>query len=99
MRIGLGTFGTSATLLIAIVAATPSQAYTADQQQLCTNDALRLCGQAIPDVDRVTACMIQNRALLSPGCAQFFRNPEVQDEPLRTRKATKPRAAKKKRSR
>jgi hypothetical protein len=50
-----------------------SQAYTQEQQQLCTGDAMRLCGDAIPDVDRVTACMIQKRAALSDGCKAVFR--------------------------
>lgn len=50
-----------------------SQAYTQEQQQLCTGDAMRLCGDAIPDVDRVTACMVQKRASLSDGCKAVFR--------------------------
>ena len=50
-----------------------SQAYTQEQQQMCTGDAMRLCGDAIPDVDRVTACMIQKRASLSDGCKAVFR--------------------------
>jgi hypothetical protein len=72
----------------ALFLATPLQAYTADQQQLCTGDAFRLCSAAIPDVDRVTACMIQNRAQLSPGCAQFFRRPVA-----KSRKAKRPARA------
>ena len=98
MRRGVLSFS----LMIAAVAAaslvsTPSRAYTADQQQLCTDDAFRLCSSAIPDVDRVTACMIQRRAQLSPGCAQFFRDPEPEavPTPVRARKPTsvKPRKA------
>jgi len=50
-----------------------SQAYTQEQQQMCTGDAMRLCGAEIPDVDRVTACMIQKRASLSDGCKAVFR--------------------------
>ena len=37
---------------------TASYAYTPEQEQLCTGDAMRLCSSEIPDVDRVTACMI-----------------------------------------
>lgn len=72
--------------------ATPSQAYTDDQQQLCTGDAFRLCSAAIPDVDRVTACMIQKRAQLSPGCAQFFRATpaSVRKPAVKSRRAKKP---------
>jgi len=53
-----------------------ANAYTPEQQQACTPDALRLCGDAIPDVDRVTACMIARKAQLSPGCRVYFRSPE-----------------------
>ena len=52
---------------------TASFAYTQEQQQLCTGDAMRLCGDAIPDVDRVTACMIAKQAQLSDGCKSVFR--------------------------
>lgn len=50
-----------------------SYAYTAEQEQLCTGDAMRLCSSEIPDVDRITACMIQKRAQLSDGCKAVFR--------------------------
>lgn len=73
---------------------TPSHAYTADQQQLCTGDAFRLCSSEIPNVDRVTACMVQNQASLSPGCAQFFRKPVVGATPVGLRKPVKARKAK-----
>jgi hypothetical protein len=53
-----------------------AQAYTPEEQQACSPDAFRLCGDAIPDVDRVTACMIRKRSELSPGCRVFFRSPE-----------------------
>ncbi|WGS20141.1 MULTISPECIES: hypothetical protein [unclassified Bradyrhizobium] len=50
------------------------EAYTDEQQQACTPDAFRLCNSEIPDVDRITACMIRNRELLSPPCKVFFRS-------------------------
>jgi hypothetical protein len=49
-----------------------SDAYTPEQQQLCSNDAIRLCSADIPDVDRITACMTRQRNLLSPACKAFF---------------------------
>lgn len=53
-----------------------AQAYTAEQEQACTNDAFRLCSSEIPDVERVTACMTRNKAQLSPLCrAQFGPEP------------------------
>jgi hypothetical protein len=44
-----------------------------EQQQACTGDAFQFCGAEIPDVDRVTVCMIRNKSRLSPGCRAFFR--------------------------
>ena len=40
---------------------------------MCTGDAMRLCSSEIPDVERVTACMIRNKARLSAGCRAYFR--------------------------
>ncbi|MCC8966637.1 hypothetical protein H8A95_30980 [Bradyrhizobium sp. Pear76] len=76
-----------------------SEAYTPDQQQACTPDAFRLCGPEIPDVDRVTACMIRNKAQLSPACRVFFRaDPEPREASERRpakRKVYRPHKAKK----
>ena len=63
-----------ATALCCSLLPTAGQAYTAEEQQACTGDAFRLCSSAIPDVDRVTACMIARKAELSPGCRVFFRS-------------------------
>jgi hypothetical protein len=38
---------------------------------------MRLCSSEIPDVDRITACMIRLRDQLSPQCRVFFRGPPV----------------------
>jgi hypothetical protein len=51
-----------------------ADAYTPEQEQMCSGDAFRLCGPDIPDVDRVTACMVRQRSQLSPGCRAFFRD-------------------------
>ena len=53
--------------------AAAAQAYTPEQQQACSGDAFRLCGPEIPDIDRVTACMVRNKAQLSPACRVYFR--------------------------
>jgi hypothetical protein len=45
-----------------------SFAFSAEAQQMCTGDAFRLCGSEIPDVSKITACMMQKRASLSTGC-------------------------------
>jgi hypothetical protein len=68
---------------------TEAEAYTPEQQQACSDDAFRLCGPEIPDVDRVTVCMIRNRSQLSPGCQVFFRSPEPEAAPAVTRATTR----------
>jgi hypothetical protein len=66
-----------ATALSVSMWSSAGQAYTPEQQQACTNDAFRLCSAEIPDVDRVTACMVRNKSQLSPPCrAQFRPDPE-----------------------
>ncbi|MGY0571504.1 hypothetical protein ACTGJ9_010950 [Bradyrhizobium sp. RDM12] len=80
-------------------------AYTPEQQQACTPDAMSLCGEFVPDVDAITACMIRKKAQLSPQCAAFFRRgPEPEEvragQPANIKpvvaKKSKPKARKKK---
>src|SRR3979411_3042588 len=60
-----------------------SEAYTPEEQQACSGDAFRLCSADIPDVDRVTVCMVRNKSQLSPGCRAFFRpEPEAAVTPV-----------------
>ena len=67
-----------ATALAVSMWPTAGSAYTPEQQQACSDDAFRLCSAEIPDVDRVTVCMVRNKSQLSPGCRVFFRpDPEV----------------------
>jgi hypothetical protein len=59
-----------------------SRAYTPEEQQACSADAMRLCSAFIPDVDRITGCMIQNKSQLSPECRVHFRpEPELAATP------------------
>jgi hypothetical protein len=34
---------------------------------------MRLCGEFIPDVGRITACMQSKRSQLTPQCRAFFK--------------------------
>ena len=47
---------------------TPGLAFSSEAQQMCTGDAMRLCGHEVPNIPRITACMARNRAHVSPGC-------------------------------
>jgi hypothetical protein len=70
---------------------TASYAYTQEQQQMCTGDAMRLCSSEIPDVDRVTACMVRQRTLLSDGCKAVFRyQPPASATPVSYAPSAKP---------
>jgi hypothetical protein len=45
-----------------------SFAFSAEAQQMCTGDAFRLCSSEIPNIPKITACMMKQRASLSTGC-------------------------------
>ena len=47
---------------------TPGLAFSAEAQQMCTGDAFRLCSSEIPNIPKITACMIKHRSDLSPPC-------------------------------
>jgi len=80
----------AATALAFGMLTTASFAYTQEQQQLCSGDAMRLCSSEIPDVDRVTACMIAKQSQLSAGCKSVFRKVEPQPTPVNYAPAGKP---------
>jgi hypothetical protein len=100
-RSGISQFGLifAGTLSIAVfsgsVFSTAARAYTQEEEQACTPDAMRLCSSEIPDVDRITACMIRLRDQLSPECRVFFRGPPPVATPVVTGKpiSIKPRKA------
>jgi hypothetical protein len=65
--------GTIATLFAVTITATVLQtsaslAFSSESQQMCSGDAMRLCSSEIPDISRITACMVRNKAHVSPGC-------------------------------
>ena len=74
LHIALG----SAFLVLAPVAVT---AETQEEQQACMNDAFNICGQAIPDRDRVAACLTQNLDRISSACRtvmlRYSKAPQV----------------------
>jgi hypothetical protein len=79
-----------ATSLVLALPASVSHAYTSEQAQKCSGDAMRLCGAEIPDVDRITACMAKKRAQLSEGCKAVFRVEPSSDHTTPVNYANKP---------
>ncbi len=47
---------------------------TLAQQLACTPDVFRLCGDQIPDTNRIVACLRQNTAQLSSDCRSVFES-------------------------
>ena len=43
-------------------------AQTAEEQQLCMDDAFKVCSHTIPDRNRTIGCMVANKSRLSAGC-------------------------------
>jgi hypothetical protein len=66
----------SVTCGIAMQNAAQSQEYrgTFEQQLACTGDVLSLCGDQIPDTNRIVACLRQNTPQLSNGCRAVFES-------------------------
>ncbi|WP_092261496.1 hypothetical protein [Bradyrhizobium sp. Rc3b] len=54
--------------IVSLVATSSSFAFSAEAQQQCTGDAFRLCSSEIPNIPKITACMMKHRSDLSAGC-------------------------------
>jgi hypothetical protein len=63
MRIILGL-----TAAFSLILSASALAESEEERSSCFSDAFRVCGAAIPDRDRVFACLLERRAQLSPGC-------------------------------
>jgi len=50
------------------ISSTQGFAFSAEAQSMCSGDAFRLCSSEIPNIPKITACMIKQRASLSSGC-------------------------------
>ena len=64
-----------ATAFVFSLLTTSSFAYTQEQEAMCSGDAMRLCGEYIPNVERITACMVEKYSSLSDGCKALFDAP------------------------
>jgi hypothetical protein len=64
--------GLAALLGLAFASPAAAQQWTPEQRAACEPDAMRLCNQYVPDVQRVSACMSHYRRYLSPACRAAF---------------------------
>jgi hypothetical protein len=53
---------------VSAVSTSQSFAFSAEAQAQCTGDAFKLCSSEIPNIPKITACMIKHKADLSSGC-------------------------------
>ena len=63
-------FSTTIALALLCLTAVPFGARADEQsdQQACMGDAMSICGQFIPDREKVGACLYSNRSRISPAC-------------------------------
>jgi hypothetical protein len=59
-------FALAFAILIAMSAGAIAQSQ--EEQNACMDDAFNVCGHAIPDRDRVAACLAANLKRISSGC-------------------------------
>ena len=88
----------SQALSIGCSIATPDTAFsqenrgTMEQQMACTPDVFRLCGEQIPDVDRIVACLRHNTPQLSEPCRAVFEpNVSTNQQAAPRRRGDRPR--------
>ena len=73
---------------IAVTLATsPGFAFTPEAQQMCSGDAMRLCSAEIPDIPRITACMVRNKSQVSPACRAIMDKEAAAASSARKREA------------
>jgi len=63
----------SALIFTCAVAGPSFAAGSAEERADCMSDALSICGQFVPSEKAITACMIKNKAKLSPACRRHFK--------------------------
>jgi hypothetical protein len=74
-HVSYGPMRLAALLGLAVAVLAPALALaqgTPEQRAACSGDAQRLCGEFIPDVEAITACMAKKRLRLSPACRVYF---------------------------
>src|ERR1700759_3081058 len=72
----LGLVGLAAAFAGGSSASAQEHRGTMQQQMACTPDVFRLCGAAIPDENRIVACLQANTPQLSAPCRAVFESNE-----------------------
>ena len=78
--------------ITSVVLTATAVAETPEERNACMGDAFRICWSAIPDRDRVTACMAMNKSQLGPACRAViarYSRPDVEKETRSPRRIIK----------
>ncbi len=65
----------AATLTLAAAALPVYAASQDDEDHACRGDAFHFCASEIPNKEKITTCMKQHYAELSPPCKAMFKKP------------------------
>lgn len=82
------------------MATTAAVAETPEQRQACTDDAFRVCNDAVPDQNRVFNCLVQKNQQISPLCRSALapylpaEHPTAQAAPRQAGKSKAPKPSK-----
>lgn len=66
-------FACSTFVLLTATSFAQTNSGTPEQRRACRKDAMRLCREFVPNVEKITTCMEANKAQLSPACRTQFR--------------------------
>lgn len=78
------------TTLLGSSMAFAQQRGTEAEREACTPDAMRLCGQFIPDSGRIESCLRAAGPRLSPACYAVFNPPQERSQPRSARRQMQP---------
>ncbi|MBE0703858.1 MAG: hypothetical protein IH582_11925 [Afipia sp.] len=70
--VGVSSLATLALMTVMSVGVAHA-AGTLEQRRACRADAKKFCGEYIPNVKRITACMEANKQRLTPACRAQFK--------------------------
>ena len=67
-RLLFGAAAGSLLMLLVAVSGKPAAAQSADAQERCTGDVMRLCSEFVPDADSIVVCLKAKRLQLTSSC-------------------------------
>jgi hypothetical protein len=88
-RLLFGAAAGSLVVLLVAVSGKPAAAQSADAQERCTGDVMRLCSEFVPDADAIVVCLKAKRLQLTSSCFNALSPPPLQPVALQLPPAKK----------